>query len=99
MTTEKVLEEGSVNRYDFIKNAYQQRREYLVYDGNPPGNDVDADEDDRAAPLNSSSTAPVGNKTNSLPATAPPSTNNTGLPPVNDNSKHFLELSAPEEKK
>jgi len=35
MSTEKVVNEGSVNRYDFIKNAYEQHREYLVHDGNP----------------------------------------------------------------
>ena len=36
MTREKILNEAVVNdRYDFIKDAYLQHREYLIYDGNP----------------------------------------------------------------
>jgi phospholipid-binding lipoprotein MlaA len=36
MSSEKILNEASVDRYDFVKNAYKQRREYLIHDGNPP---------------------------------------------------------------
>lgn len=37
MTTEKVLDEATGgDRYDFLRNSYQQHREYLIYDGNPP---------------------------------------------------------------
>lgn len=36
MSSEKILDEASVDRYDFVKNSYRQRREYLVFDGNPP---------------------------------------------------------------
>ena len=36
MSSEKILDEASVDRYDFVKNAYQQRRDYLIHDGNPP---------------------------------------------------------------
>jgi phospholipid-binding lipoprotein MlaA len=36
MSSEKIVDEASVDRYDFVKNAYQQRREYLIHDGNPP---------------------------------------------------------------
>lgn len=35
MTTEKIIDEGSVDRYDFIKNSYQQNREYYIHDGEP----------------------------------------------------------------
>ena len=42
MTTEKIIDEGSVDRYDFIKNSYEQNRDYLIHDGNPPDdNDPD----------------------------------------------------------
>ena len=34
--TEKVLEEASVDRYSFLRDAYLQRRESVIYDGNPP---------------------------------------------------------------
>lgn len=46
MQSEKIIDEASVDRYDFVKNAYIQRRDYLVYDGNPPedSNDPLADQ-------------------------------------------------------
>ena len=50
MTTEKVLDEATgENRYDFIKDSYQQHREYLIYDGNPPNeaDPLDSDESGR----------------------------------------------------
>jgi phospholipid-binding lipoprotein MlaA len=99
MSTEKVVNEGSINRYDFIKNAYEQHREYLIHDGNPPSNDVD-EEDDSTAPTGMTNTA--NNK--AMPSTTTGTTTtpltNTGSPaPVINNSKHMLELTAPEEKK
>ncbi|MDP1666286.1 MAG: VacJ family lipoprotein [Methylobacter sp.] len=36
---EKSADETSIERYDFIKNTYRQRREYLVHDGNVPDED------------------------------------------------------------
>ena len=42
MTTEKIVDEGAVDRYDFIKNSYEQNRDYLIHDGNPP-EDTDPD--------------------------------------------------------
>ncbi len=50
MTTEKVLDEATgADRYDFIRNSYQQHREYLIYDGNPPNekDPLDSDESGR----------------------------------------------------
>ncbi len=41
MASEKILNEASVDRYDFVKNAYKQRREYLIHDGNPPEDSSD----------------------------------------------------------
>ncbi len=37
--TSKVLDEASDDQYEYIRNAYLQRRQYLVYDGNPPNAD------------------------------------------------------------
>jgi phospholipid-binding lipoprotein MlaA len=37
---ERVISEGAVDRYDFIKNAYIARRNYIVHDGNVPEDDV-----------------------------------------------------------
>jgi phospholipid-binding lipoprotein MlaA len=33
---ERVVEGAALDRYSFIRNAYLQRRQNLVYDGNPP---------------------------------------------------------------
>jgi phospholipid-binding lipoprotein MlaA len=105
MATEKIIDEASVDRYDFIKNAYQQRREYLTHDGHPPS--VEDDEFNLDDPLgtepgkgtdagtgaasNSSAGAPVTDNSSKLPAT-----NDTGPAPVTNNSRHLLHLSAPE---
>ncbi len=54
LETEKVLDEaGAVDRYSFLRDAYLQRREVLIYDGNPPkkeGDDEDFVFDDEIAP-------------------------------------------------
>ncbi|ORU89849.1 MAG: ABC transporter [Cycloclasticus sp. symbiont of Poecilosclerida sp. M] len=36
ITAKKVLDEASLDPYEFMRSGYFQRREYLVYDGNPP---------------------------------------------------------------
>ncbi len=41
LTTEKILTEASVDRYEFIKNSYLQRRSFLVNDGNLPEGEDD----------------------------------------------------------
>ncbi|ESS73987.1 surface lipoprotein [Methyloglobulus morosus KoM1] len=114
MSSEKILNEASVDRYDFVKNSYKQRREYLIHDGNPP-----EENDDPLAgeALEGSATGPAANNSpNNLSNPPKPSTsavqnpnaviiidNSTTMPkeappvPVIDNSKHLLELSAPEE--
>jgi Surface lipoprotein len=86
--TEKLVNEAAVDRYSFIKNAFQQRREYLVHDGNVPEEDELQTEDDVTA---DSPTSAKGNGTGA----ASTSSNGSGLPPVINNSKHFLDLSAP----
>ncbi|NJD05616.1 MAG: VacJ family lipoprotein [Methylococcaceae bacterium] len=36
LSATKIADEASVDRYEFIRNAYFQQRNYQVYDGNPP---------------------------------------------------------------
>lgn len=36
LSATKIADEASVDRYEFIRNAYFQQRNYLVYDGSPP---------------------------------------------------------------
>jgi phospholipid-binding lipoprotein MlaA len=54
LDTEKVLDEaGAVDKYSFLRDAFLQRREVLIYDGNPPkkkGDDEDVIFDDEIAP-------------------------------------------------
>lgn len=88
--TEKIVDEASVDRYSFIKNAYQQRREYLLHDGNVPEEDELQLEDEAA-------TEGTGTTKTNLPAPAT-SNNKPGSAPVSDNSKHFLDISAPVKK-
>ncbi|MEQ1529061.1 MAG: VacJ family lipoprotein [Methylococcales bacterium] len=105
MMTEKLVNEASVDKYDFIKNAYQQRREYLVHDGNPPESDdpmLEADGVLDSSPATSDGNINNGNNTNSgVPVTQGNTTitNPTKpgeLPPVINRSKHMLDLTAPE---
>lgn len=41
LTASKIVDEASVDRYEFIRNAFFQDRNYKIHDGNPP-----PDEDD-----------------------------------------------------
>lgn len=89
MGTEKMINEAAGgDRYNFIKNAYQQRREYLVHDGNVPTKD-DIDLLDEEESLEPTSKTPAASKLQ------PSSSPTDGLPPVINNSRRFLELSAP----
>lgn len=36
LDTDKTLEEAALDKYEFVRDAYLQRRQNLVYDGNPP---------------------------------------------------------------
>jgi phospholipid-binding lipoprotein MlaA len=42
---EKVLDDAVIDRYSFLRDAYLQRRQSLVYDGNPPKQKFDDDEE------------------------------------------------------
>jgi len=43
---EEVLQTAALDKYSYIRDAYLARREYLVYDGNPPLEDDDLFDDD-----------------------------------------------------
>ncbi|NOT83447.1 MAG: VacJ family lipoprotein [Methylococcaceae bacterium] len=46
LSTEKIANEAAIDRYDFFKNSYLQRRNYLVNDGNVTEEQLDFDESD-----------------------------------------------------
>ncbi len=63
---EKVLDEAAIDRYEFIRDAYLLRRKSQVYDGNPPREKYD-DEDE--ADVSSHQEAPnAPSAQNSVPA-------------------------------
>ncbi|WP_454711418.1 MlaA family lipoprotein [Cupriavidus nantongensis] len=54
-----LLEQAALDKYSFLRDSYLQRRQYLIYDGNPPGADDDADADaEGAAPAATEAGAP-----------------------------------------
>ncbi|MEQ1557366.1 MAG: VacJ family lipoprotein [Methyloglobulus sp.] len=117
MSSEKILNEAAVDRYDFTKNAYLQRREYLIHDGNPPEETDDMMLDDGAngdtgnseSKSNLSSTGAGAGSSAGASIVHDPNAvtiinNSTTMPkeppppaPVINNSKHFLDLSPPDE--
>ncbi len=99
MTTEKIVNEGSIDRYDFIKNSYEQNRDYLIHDGNLP-DDTDPDLNDESSESGTTKGASNGKNT------APSQPTNKSADSVNklDASKpsvsdkkpaHFLKLTEP----
>ncbi len=46
LKAENILNEAALDRYSFIREAYLQRRLNLVYDGNPPEEESDFNEDE-----------------------------------------------------
>jgi phospholipid-binding lipoprotein MlaA len=114
MSSEKIVNEASVDRYDFVKNAYLQRREYLIHDGNPPEDADDMmleeglnDNIDGKAQSNLTNNPSSGAGVSAVHdphavtiidnSTTMPAKEGAATPPVIDNSKHILDLSAPDE--
>lgn len=46
----RVLEAAALDPYAFVRDAYLQRRRNLIYDGNPPREDLDEDTDTKGKP-------------------------------------------------
>jgi len=44
LSSTKIADEASVDRYEFIRNAYFQQRNYQIHDGNPPLEDDDLEQ-------------------------------------------------------
>jgi phospholipid-binding lipoprotein MlaA len=119
MSSEKIIDEASVDRYDFVKNSYKQRREFLIYDGNPPeendgpfadeglGGSTTGSTTNGTAPNtlantpNSGAPAAANNNPNAATtinnSTTSPKASPPNTPSAIDNSKHLLDLSAPDE--
>ncbi|MGH8547781.1 MAG: MlaA family lipoprotein [Methylococcales bacterium] len=46
LSASRIVEEAALDRYEFFRNAYLQRRDYLVHDGNPPIEDEEILDED-----------------------------------------------------
>lgn len=44
LTATNIIDETAPDKYAFIRDAYMQRREYLIYDGEPPDSGISEDE-------------------------------------------------------
>ena len=74
MTTEKIINEGSVDRYDFIMNSYKQNREYLINDGKATDEsdpDIEDDSNTSGKPATNQNPSSKGHGT---PSVAPSNT-------------------------
>lgn len=58
LSADRLVNEAALDRYAFIRDAFLQRRRYLVYDGNPP-REPDMDDDD---PLDADLSPPAAAK-------------------------------------
>ncbi len=74
---EKVLDEAAIDRYSFIRDAYLQHRQNLVYDGNPPREKYDDEDDDDSKPDSKLDVKPDSN-----PDISSPSSGVEASPPV-----------------
>ncbi|KAA0179199.1 VacJ family lipoprotein [Cupriavidus cauae] len=67
-----LVEMAALDRYSFMRDAYLQRREYLVYDGNPPDREDDGvDGDAKPTPPSSGSGESLPGQTMPVPPVAP----------------------------
>ncbi|PCI69591.1 MAG: ABC transporter [Piscirickettsiaceae bacterium] len=46
ISTKKIFDQASLDQYEFLRSSYFQRREYLVFDGDPPMDDEEFLDDD-----------------------------------------------------
>ncbi|WP_454723417.1 MULTISPECIES: MlaA family lipoprotein [Cupriavidus] len=43
LSASNLIEEAALDKYSFLRDAYLQRRQYQIYDGNPPQSDEDGE--------------------------------------------------------
>ncbi len=62
-----LVEEAALDKYSFLRDAYLQRREYQVYDGNPPGQDDSESDGAKPAPADSDKDKSQGSQDGNAP--------------------------------
>lgn len=69
ISAESLIDQAALDRYTFIRDAFLQRRRYLIYDGNPP-RDIDPDDDDADSAPAKEAVAPAPRPAPDAPAKA-----------------------------
>ncbi len=70
LSASKIMDEASVDRYEFIRNAYFQQRNYVIHDGHPPlDEELEKQMDLDLQGLDSPSAAPAPAPSSVTPAT------------------------------
>lgn len=77
-----LLEQAALDKYAFMRDAYLQRREYLIYDGNPPSQEGDESESDGAAAPQQPSQEPSQSPAAPSDGTTQPEGQNLPVPPA-----------------
>lgn len=62
LDTEKLLDVAELDRYSFLRDAYLSHRQSLVYDGDPPREKYEDEEEDDSAPVKSPDATPSSDK-------------------------------------
>ena len=74
LSASKILEVAALDPYEFVRDAYLQRRRNLIYDGNPPDEDDPGPEAKPNAGASGSTPAPAKAPESAAPATEKPVT-------------------------
>ncbi|MCS6764191.1 MAG: VacJ family lipoprotein [Candidatus Protistobacter heckmanni] len=65
-----LIDQAALDKYSFVRDAYLQRRQYLVYDGDPPAESAEPDAPADAKPQAAPAAAPAASPA-SAPSVAP----------------------------
>jgi phospholipid-binding lipoprotein MlaA len=60
LKADKIIEEAALDKYSYVRDAYLQRRQSLIHDGNPPKFDpYSGSGDGKSAEASGGASAPV----------------------------------------
>jgi phospholipid-binding lipoprotein MlaA len=78
LEAQEFVSDAAVDEYSFVREAFLQQRRNLIWDGNPPREELDDEEDDE--PQKKGEAAPAASPATVAPAEAPVSSSESGEP-------------------
>jgi phospholipid-binding lipoprotein MlaA len=78
LEAQEFVSDAAVDEYSFVREAFLQQRRNLIWDGNPPREELDDEEDDE--PQKKGEAAPAASPAMVAPAEAPVSSSESGEP-------------------